>query len=127
MSYPSDATPEVTVETPVSLLQGRRVGQQNVNNASIFWSVPWHSTQRMVEQFSRLALHVSSIKRHDSTWLQHTKRSCGHSKYHVSNFAKLPIALNKLIVQASVVLFVSDALLGMQASDDSFACHFGGD
>ena len=41
----------------------------------------------------------------------------GHSTYHLSNFAKLSIVLTN-IVQASVVSFVSGAVLGMLLSDE---------
>ena len=42
----------------------------------------------------------------------------GHSTYNLSNFAKLSIALNRIIVHASVDSFVSDAVLGMLLSDE---------
>ena len=58
VSYQSNATPDVTVETLVS---------------SGAYS---HSTQRVVEQFCSLAVQVSSIKRHGPTWLQRTNRVC---------------------------------------------------
>ena len=42
----------------------------------------------------------------------------GHAKHHLSKFAKLSITLETSVVQASVVSFVSDVVLGMLSSDD---------
>ena len=42
----------------------------------------------------------------------------GHSTKPLSNFALFSIALKTFIVQASVVSFVSDVVLGMLLSDD---------
>ena len=44
--------------------------------------------------------------------------SSSQSKFHLSNFAKLSIALNTFIVQASFVSFVSFAVLGISKSGD---------
>ena len=50
--------------------------------------------------------------------------SSSQSKFHLSTFAKLSIALNTFIVQASFVSFVSFAVLGISKSDDRLLTMF---
>ena len=49
---------------------------EDVERASTLWSVYSRSARGVVKHFCSFALHVSSIKMHGSTWLQHTERSC---------------------------------------------------
>ena len=78
VSYQSDATPGVTVETLVSLLQGRRVRQQKRQPCKYLleplFAVDTKDGPTVVFPF--FAPHVSLIKRHGPTWLLHTRRSC---------------------------------------------------
>ena len=81
VSYQFDATHEVTVETLVSLLQGRRVLCRGRRPCEYILERLFSldaKGRRTV--FVQLPLHVSSMKRHGPTWLLHTRRSSVRSR-----------------------------------------------